>query len=108
MKKLHLFLGAALLLSGGLHQAYSAEGKKSLLRTAQQMTGTRPFSTLMNINNLSMWIEYDGSSARNPSTGNSGVTLPRGTSTPIFADGLIWGGRDRCRVIREPVPSRLC
>jgi hypothetical protein len=93
MKKLHLFLGAALLLSGGLHQAYSAEGKKSLLRTAQQMTGTGPFSTLMNINNLSMWIEYDGSSARNPSTGNSGVTFPRGTSTPIFADGLIWGGQ---------------
>lgn len=92
MKKLHLFLGAVLLFSVVCTSGYSAEGPKSGKRPVQSVTGTGPYSTLVNINNLSMWIQYDGSSARNPATGNSGVTFPRGTSTPIFADGLIFGG----------------
>ncbi len=93
MKNLSLFLGAAALLLAGIGPVHSAERQKGGARPAQSLTGTGPYSTLVNINNLSMWIEYDGSSARNPSTGNAGVTFPRGTSTGIFADGLIWGGQ---------------
>src|ERR1041384_6907517 len=93
MKNLSLFLGAAALLVTGIGPVHPAERHKGGARPVQSLTGTGPYSTLVNINNLSMWIEYDGSSARNPSTGNSGVTFPRGTSTPIFADGLIWGGQ---------------
>jgi len=62
---------------------------KNVLNTTM---GT-PISTLMNVNNISMWIRADGMSANNPSTGNSGVTYPRGTSTVIYKDGLIWGGQ---------------
>src|SRR6267143_3564828 len=51
-----------------------------------------PTSTLMNINNFSMWVQHDGLMSRNPFSGNSGVTFPRGTATCIFADGLLWGG----------------
>lgn len=54
-------------------------------------TGT-PASTLININNLAGWIRNDGWSARVPSSGNSGVYFPRGTSTCIFQDGIVWGG----------------
>jgi hypothetical protein len=54
-------------------------------------TGT-PASTLLNINNLAGWIRNDGWSARVPSSGNSGVYFPRGTSTCIFQDGIVWGG----------------
>ncbi len=58
-----------------------------------QLKDGGPYSTLVNINNLAMWIRNDGYSARNPNTGNSGVTYPRGTSTVIFQDGLVWGGK---------------
>ncbi|HYQ87702.1 MAG TPA: hypothetical protein VES59_10715 [Bacteroidota bacterium] len=92
MKKLQVFLGAALLLLVTFGSVRSGERPGAKRSTVQRVQGTGPFSTLMNINNLSMWLEYDGSSARNPTTTNAGVTYPRGTATCIFADGLIWGG----------------
>lgn len=51
-----------------------------------------PVSTLINANAITGWIRNDGWSARVPSSGNSGVTYPRGTSTAIFQDGIIFGG----------------
>ena len=48
--------------------------------------------TMLNINNMAMWIKSDGESAHNP-TGDAGVTFPRSTDQVIFQDGLIWGGR---------------
>ena len=88
--KLLLQLVFALIVSAAF--SFGAGGPKSTGRSLQKGTGTGPFSTLVNINNISMWISYDGQSARDPSTGNSGVTFPRGSGTAIFADGLIWGG----------------
>ncbi|NIV95766.1 T9SS type A sorting domain-containing protein [candidate division KSB1 bacterium] len=52
----------------------------------------QPRSTLININNISMWIRNDGWSARNPHTGNGGVIFPQGTGTLIFQDGIVWAG----------------
>lgn len=55
----------------------------------------KPRSTLMNINNISMWIRVDGWSARDPRTGNSGVIFPNGISNllgVIFQDGIVWAG----------------
>ncbi|MFQ6114873.1 MAG: hypothetical protein ACE5NG_12460, partial [bacterium] len=52
----------------------------------------QPKSTLININNISMWISANGMSARNPNTDGAGFTYPRGTATAIFTDGVIWGG----------------
>ena len=49
--------------------------------------------TMLNINNMAMWIESSGKSAHNPTTGSAGVTFPRSTDQVIFQDGLIWGGR---------------
>ena len=49
--------------------------------------------TMLNINNMAMWIQSNGASAHNPTTGGAGVTFPRSTDQVIFQDGLIWGGR---------------
>jgi hypothetical protein len=55
-------------------------------------TNGSPVSTMININNVAGWIRNDGWSARDPQTGNSGVYFPRGTSTAIYQDGIVWGG----------------
>ncbi len=51
-----------------------------------------PNATLMNINKMSSWYEADGEHERNPNTGNSGLSYPRGTSYVIYASGLMIGG----------------
>ncbi|MFZ4619570.1 MAG: CHRD domain-containing protein [Bacteroidota bacterium] len=50
-----------------------------------------PSATLLNINNISAWYSDNGEGERNPNTGNSGLTFPRGTSTAIYASGLMIG-----------------
>ncbi|MFZ4621723.1 MAG: CHRD domain-containing protein [Bacteroidota bacterium] len=56
-----------------------------------KVTGS-PNATLMNINKMSAWYEADGEHERNPNTGNSGLSYPRGTSYVIYASGLMIGG----------------
>src|ERR1051326_1266624 len=92
MKRYNAVIALGILLSINFGFTSAAEPPKQHSRGLAKTTGTGPYSTLVNINNVSMWIEYDGSSARNPATGNSGITFPRGTGTCIFSDGLVWGG----------------
>ena len=54
-------------------------------------TGT-PNATMMNINKMSSWYNADGQHERNPATGNSGLSYPRGTSFVIYCSGLMMGG----------------
>jgi hypothetical protein len=49
-------------------------------------------ATLVNINNMSMWVQADGVSGHNPHTNNWGVIYPRGTAGVVYADGIVWGG----------------
>ena len=49
--------------------------------------------TMLNINNMAMWIQSNGASAHHPITSGAGVTFPRSTDQVIYQDGLIWGGR---------------
>jgi hypothetical protein len=51
-----------------------------------------PAATLSNINNISVWLRDDGWGARDPETGNSGLTFPRQTATAVFQHGVLWGG----------------
>ncbi len=55
-------------------------------------SSSQPSATLININNISMWIAADGLSGNNPFTGLPGVIFPRQTTNIIFQDGLVWGG----------------
>jgi hypothetical protein len=52
-----------------------------------------PLSTMLNINRVAAWYNANGEQERIPSTGNSGLYYPRGTSTAIYSAGLIWGGK---------------
>jgi len=58
----------------------------------RQVLGAGPHYTLLNINNMEMWVSDDGTMERNPLTQTAGVIYPRGTSTVVYASGLIWGG----------------
>src|SRR5437016_6822844 len=51
-----------------------------------------PQSTLMNINNLTMWANANGMMERRLSDLSAGVTYPRDTSAVVYAGGLLWGG----------------
>ena len=88
---LNITLVAAFILSSvSLSIARENVGRSS--GPLRKTTGT-PISTLVNVNNLAMWTRADGWSARNPSTGGSGLLFPRGNpSGVIFADGLVWSG----------------
>ncbi len=59
--------------------------------TPNTVLGT-PVSTMLNINKVASWYSANGEQERIPSTGNSGLYYPRGTSTAIYSAGLVWGG----------------
>jgi len=61
--------------------------------TGVQKASGIPSSSLMNINKMSSWYSADGEHERNPATGNSGMSYPRGTSYVIYASGLMMGGK---------------
>lgn len=52
-----------------------------------------PLATMLNINRVASWYNANGEQERNPTTSNSGLYYPRGTSTAIYSAGLVWGGR---------------
>ncbi len=62
-------------------------GQMPLARVSQTTTNR----TLLNINELAVWIHSNGMSARRPD-GSSGAVYPRATAPVIFQDQLIWGG----------------
>ena len=99
MKKLSLILSIFLVVCFAImltpiNTAWSSDRtlKKSAQVSPLLKTTGQPVSSMININNVAGWIRNDGWSARNPSTGNSGVYFPRGTTTAIFQDGIVWGG----------------
>ena len=91
-KFVYLFAAATLLLLVGTVQAREGRGAPAA-KLAQDEIVVSTERTQLNINNMAMWIQSDGWSARNPLNGNSGVTYPRSTDQVIFQDGIIWGGR---------------
>jgi len=82
----------ALVLFLGMYSG-SAKQKRvpSASPSVSEVTGA-PRSTLMNINNISMWASDNGMLERQPIDQTAGVTFPRGTSTVVYAGGLVWGG----------------
>ena len=91
-KFVYLFVVATLLFLVGTVQAREGRGAPAA-KLAQDDIVVSTERTQLNINNMAMWIQSDGWSARNPLNGNSGVTYPRSIDQVIFQDGIIWGGR---------------
>jgi len=74
-----------------------------------------PTGTLLNINNWSFWVYYDGTMGVAPD-GNAGGIYPRGKTMVIYQDGLVWGtivdgqirvGGQTYRTGTEPVLDRI-
>ncbi len=62
---------------------------------------------LLNINNVSSWMRYDGHSNHSPS-GDDGTYYPRSTGTVIYQDCLVWGGKAyKDAALSQPAPRQL-
>ena len=51
-----------------------------------------PYSSIMNINNLSYWIGKDGSAYLGSPNGTQ-ADFPKFTGGSVYMDGLLWGGK---------------
>lgn len=95
MKRLLIFclivvaMGTSVAIMKGAESGNAKLGKRTLAPAG--ILGV-PVSTMLNINRVAAWYSANGEQERIPSTGNSGLYYPRGTSTAIYSAGLIWGG----------------
>ena len=55
-------------------------------------TNGAPAYSILNINNLTTWVRYDGISNFSPSS-NNGLYYPRGTGNLVYKDGIVWGAK---------------
>ena len=101
MKKFVTYLATAGLLLGivGPVQSRGPSAYRAAKTVQENDFGQR---ALLNINNMAMWFERNGSSGFNPFTSGSGVTFPRSTDQVIYRDGLIWGG-----IVKDGDPQEL-
>ncbi len=92
-----LMVAAALMVVRAPALAKDDGGSRNANRLGKTtQDGPRTNRTLVNINNLAMWIYSNGGSATHPSGNGPGLYFPRGTNptvATIFQDGLVWGGR---------------
>ncbi len=58
----------------------------------EKMQADKVTQSLSNIGNWGFWLNYNGQTGHDPFTNGSGGYYPRGTSTAIYMDGVIWGG----------------
>ena len=75
-----------------LHSAIAQQKRPGTSPPVVAKVAGAPRSSLMNINNISMWATDNGMLERQPVDLTAGVTFPRGTSTIVYAGGLVWGG----------------
>jgi hypothetical protein len=68
-----------------------------------RVTGS-PTYAVLNINNITTWMRYDGHSNHSPSA-DDGMYYPRGTGSVIYQDCLVWGGKVfRNAALTDPAP----
>ena len=67
------------------------KGKQPAQSLNKGAAGT-PIFTLLNINNFTNWVRYDGWGILSPASDNQS-TYPRGTGNAIYTDGIYWGAK---------------
>lgn len=94
MKKSLLIVGlvTVVLICSAVWIEGAERGATARKTGVQNSTLGVPVSTMLNINRVAAWYSANGEQERIPSTGNSGLYYPRGTSTAIYSAGLVWGG----------------
>ncbi|MGB2868604.1 MAG: T9SS type A sorting domain-containing protein [Bacteroidota bacterium] len=63
-------------------------GSQSLDKAAQTKN-----AAILNINNFTSWSTANGQGQQPPNQAYNGDAFPRGTTHPIFADGMLWGAK---------------
>ena len=81
----------SVLILGLSAQEFPDKTRRPNRASFQKISG-EPRYQLMNINNLSYWIENNGESNHSRS-GDSGTYYPRGTVWVVYKDGFKWGGK---------------
>ncbi len=90
------FVGIGLLVSllaFPLLAAEKPEGEKKNTGQSLNKTGQTKSAAILNINNFTTWQRADGQGHNPPNAAYNGSDFPRGTSHPIYADGMVWGGK---------------
>jgi len=99
MKQIYYYARFLILLSVFTHSFAQKTLEQQVSLPLRKSTG-EPMATLININNISMWVKADGSSVLKsyPSVRDPNrlcrwsVIYPRGAKGVIYQDGILWGG----------------
>ncbi|MBI3111762.1 MAG: T9SS type A sorting domain-containing protein [Ignavibacteriales bacterium] len=86
-------IGLVSLLAFPLLAAEKPEGEKKNTGQSLSKTGQTKSGAILNINNFTTWQRADGQGHNPPNAAYNGSDFPRGTSHPIYADGMVWGGK---------------
>lgn len=66
-----------------------------------------PQYAILNINNVTTWMRYDGHSNHSPAY-DDGIYFPRGTGSVIYQDNVVWGGKAFVNAgFTTPAPRQL-
>ncbi len=91
IRKLGVLL-AVVVLSLGLMFAKVPDKKDFGQNQPLRKTAGEPVMTILNINTFTSFMRADGQ-GNHDMTDRSGGRYPRGTSTCIYEDGFVWGGK---------------
>jgi len=99
IKTMFCYLGLMVfMLVSGLAFAQKINSNKNVLDF--QKMSDKPMATLVNINNITLWVGSDGKLVPKPYPSNYDPTricwwsaiFPKGMAGCVFHDGIIWGG----------------
>ncbi len=90
------FLRAGLLVALGALVSVVSLAKEPADQSKKGTTLSKgagsPNYAVLNINNLTTWLRFDGHSNHSPSA-DDGLYYPRGTGSAIYQDCVVWGGK---------------
>ena len=69
------------------------EGPKGTKPQSLDKAAQTKNAAILNINNFTSWSTANGQGQQPPNQAYNGDAFPRGTTHPIFADGMVWGGK---------------
>jgi hypothetical protein len=91
IRKLGVLLAVVVLLLGVVF-AKGPDKKDLGQNQSLRKTAGEPVMTILNINNITSFMRADGQ-GNHDVTDQAGCRYPRGTSTCLYEDGFVWGGK---------------
>jgi hypothetical protein len=103
--KLSVLLAAVIFASGVL-QAKEDKNLGGNGQPLQKISSSQIPITMLNINNVTSYFRADGQ-GNHDLADQSGYSYPRGTSTAIYEDGFVWGGKVYLDATHTTTPSQI-